>query len=202
MARRAKRQTASQLARTKAGNKQRLAEQARQIYNRKIARGIQEFAVKAMNELARRGPAWSGEFSASWGFAPQGMTPNTPGTTGRVYRYTKNDLPINYVERYINDGYRQFVIVNTSDHANEAIDGIQATFKHPGYDSVKERELGDGREQPSLRYEIGGPYEGSNPDDAPASRTAEPDWYLTYLLGGGLQKDLKDGFSVAFQSSF
>lgn len=202
MVRRARRQTASQLARGKARIEQRLAEQTRRIYNKKIARGIQEFAIRSMNELARRGPAWSGEFSASWGFVPEGMTPNTAGTTGRVYKYTKNDLPINYVERYINDGYTRFSIMNTSDHAAEAIDQTQAVFRHPGYDAIKERELGDGRNQPSFRYDIGGAYQGDNPGEAPASRTAEPDWYITYLLGGALQNDLEKGFSVVFQSSF
>lgn len=200
--RRARRATSSQISRYRATAEKSIANQIEKDINKKIARGIQEFAIKSMNTLAQRGPAWSGEFSASWGFAPQGLTPNTAGTTGKIYKYTKNDVPISYVERYIKDGYTQFAIVNTATHANEAIDGTRAVFRHPGFDAIKERELGDGRDQPSLRYEIGGVFQGSDPGEAPASRTADPDWYYTYLQGGGLQVDLKSGFSIGFQASF
>ena len=200
--RRARKATSAQISRYRATVEKSIANQIEKDINRKIARGIQEFAVKSMNTLAQQGPAWTGEFSASWGFAPRGITPNTAGTTGKIYKYTKNDVPINYIERYIRDGYTEFAIINTSPHANEAIDGTQATFKYPGFDAIKERELGDGRDNPSFRYEIGGVFQGSDPDEAPASRTADPDWYLTYVQGGGLQVDLKNGFSVGFQGSF
>lgn len=200
MARRARRATPKQLAATRKQIERSLGEQMKKDALRATARGIQEFAVQSMNTLAQQGPAWSGEFSASWGFAPEGVTPNTPGTTGRIYKYTKNDVPIREVERYINDGVTRFSIVNTSPHANIAIDAERAVFKNDGKIPLKEQEFGEGREQPSLRYEIGATV---GPDsDSSASRTAEEDWYLTYLLGGGLQKDLGNGFSAGFKSAF
>ena len=79
-----------------------------------MAKGIQGFAVKSMNSLAQAGPAWTGEFSASWGFAPAGMTPSTPGSTGEIHRYTKNDVTLRDVTAYLKDGRDRFVIVNTS----------------------------------------------------------------------------------------
>lgn len=151
-----------------------------------------------MNELSQRGPAWTGEFSASWGFAPEGRTPNTPGTTGRVYRYTGNDVPVRDVERYLKDGIERFSISNTAEHAGIAIDQDTGTFRPYG-SSIKKRELGTGRDQPSLRYDIGASFNGRE-EDAPASRTAKEDWFIDYLQGGGFQKDLGAGFSSGFQS--
>lgn len=193
----ARRQTAAQLARLRAGIEKSAAEEIRRDVNKKLARGIQEFAVRSMNSLAQEGPAWTGQFSASWGFAPEGRTPNTPGTTGRIYKYTKNDVPVRDVERFVRGGVTRFSIVNTSPHAAIAIDEEKGVFKNDGSTPLKERELGSGRDQPSLRYDIGEIV--TQESESSASRTADPDWYATYLLGGGLQKDLSAGFSFGFE---
>lgn len=194
--RRARRATPGQTARNIARAQARGAEELAANIRKATARGIQEFAVRSMNELAQAGPAWTGEFSASWGFAPEGVTPNTPGTTGKVYRYTKNDVPLRDVERYVKNGVDRFSIVNTAPHAAIAIDEEKARF-FPVGEPVKQQEFGDGRDQPSLRYEIGDTFSGTD-NEAPASRTAEEDWFTTYVLGGGLQKDLSAGFSFGF----
>lgn len=202
-ARRARRATSRQVSSYKAAAQKGIAREIKKDVDKALARGMQEFAVLSMNELAQRGPAWSGEFSASWGFAKEGETPNTPGTTGKVYKYTKNDVPVYYVERLIKQGVTAFHIVNTSDHANEAIDGETANFRRPGLDPVKEQglELGTDRNNPSIRFQIGAEFNGSL-EDAPAARTAEPDWYLTYLLGGPLKKDFDRGISIGFKEIF
>jgi hypothetical protein len=203
MARRAGRISSSRATGLRKRAENSIAAQEERKIRRSLARSIQEFAVTSMNELAQKGPAWSGEFSASWGFAPKGAAPDTPGTTGQVYRYTKNDVNLYTVERYLKNGTTDFSITNTSEHANEAIDGTKAIFTRPPWGPVKEEslELGTGREQPSLRYEIGANFDGRL-KDAPAARTAEPDWYVTYLLGGGLQKNLSYGVSIGFSTSF
>lgn len=195
----AARQSSSQLARLRAGIQKSAAEEIRRDFNKKLARGIQEFAVRSMNTLAQEGPAWTGEFSASWGFAPEGLTPQTPGTTGKIYKYTRNDVPVRDVERFVRDGVSRFNIVNTSPHAAIAIDEEKAVFKNDGKTPLKEQEFGVGRDQPSLRYDIGEIV--GQESDSSASRTADPDWYTTYLLGGGLQKDLSSGFSFGFERS-
>lgn len=197
MVRRARRISSTQAAKFKAAAEKSITNQIEKEVNKKLARGIQEFAVRSMNELAKRGPAWTGEFSASWGFAPEGRTPQTPGTTGKIYKYTRNDVPVRDVERFVRDGVTRFNIVNTSPHAAIAIDEEKAVFKNDGKTPLKEQEFGSGRDQPSLRYDIG---ELVGPESSPsASRTADPDWYFTYLLGGGLQKDLNVGFSFGFE---
>ena len=197
MARRAQRVSSAQAAKFKAAAEKSIASQIEKELNKKLARGIQEWAVQTMNSLAEQGPAWTGEFSASWGFAPEGRTPQTPGTTGKIYKYTRNDVPVRDVERFVRDGVARFSIVNTSPHAAIATDEEKAVFKNDGKTPLKEQEFGSGRDQPSLRYDIG---ELVGPEsDSSASRTADPDWYSTYLLGGGLQKDLNTGFTRGFE---
>ena len=179
---------------------------------REIARGIQGSAITIMNELVEAGPAWSGKFSASWRFVPEGGDPGGPGSDGEIYKYDKNDVRIDLVERYMRGGktgpsttiadVTRFQIVNTAEHANLAIDGEAGTFIRPddGF-PLKNPMLGDERDNPSFRYEIGGNFPGRL-EEAPAARTAEPDWYYTYAQGGGLQRDLGKGFSIGLKSSF
>jgi hypothetical protein len=179
-----------------------LAREIKKEINDKLARGLQEFAVRSMNSLAEKGPAWSGEFSASWGFAPVGQVPNTPGTTGRVYRYTKNDVTFYEVKRYLNNGYTRFNIVNTSEHAAIAIDEEEAMFAPPPYQPAP---IGDvvkfGSSRPSdehLRWQI---RDDNMEEDVTSQITAKKDWYQDYLRGGGLQKDLNSGFSFGFEAA-
>jgi len=176
-----------------AAEKSELAEIAKDVI-RKTARTLQEFAVLSMNELAERGPARTGEFSASWGFAPAGVTPVTPGTTGRIYKYTKNDVRVTDVERHLKNGVTRFSIVNTSDHASIAVDEESASFKFKDT-TLKEIEYGTGRYQQSFRYEIG---DQSSPGKGSASRTADPFWFQLYSDGGFLQRDLSTAVSLGF----
>ena len=193
--RRAKRSTPKQQARalsTAAKIKARLLED--QIQD-ELATGIQSFAVKSMNSLAQKGPAWTGEFSASWGFAPAGRTPDTPGTTGQIYKYTKNDAPVRDIKRFLKDGLSKFNIVNTSPHAAIATDEEESYFAPPEEqpDPIK-IPIKFGTERPDdshLRYQI----RYREGDKITSQITAEKDWFTTYLKGGGLQKDLTTGFT-------
>lgn len=198
--RRAGRRTPAQLARLRSSIKKRELAQIAEDARNALAKGIQAWAVQSMNSLAQKGPAWTGEFSASWGFAPEGRTPNTPGTTGRIYKYTKNDVPIRDVRRFVRDGVTRFSIVNTAPHAAIAIDEEEAMFAPPSYFPVP---IGDvvafGTDRPEdehLRYQI----RYREGDDVTSQITAEKDWFATYLRGGGLQQDLNIGFTREFRS--
>lgn len=210
MVRRARRQTPVQRARTRSQAESILSRESEKVINKALARGVQEFAVRSMNSLAQAGPAWSGEFSASWGFAPAGVTPNTPGTTGRIYRYTRNNVPVRDVERYIRDGVTRFNIVNTSPHAAIAVDQEEALFYPAPGGPIKEPvQEGWGRPKDEhMRYQIGqSPRSARNPryegelEEPNSQITAEKDWFQTYLRGGGLQQDLTVGFSFGFESA-
>lgn len=181
-----------------ARREQELAE--KQI-KRAIARSIQSFAISTMNSLSKAGPAWSGEFSASWRFVPEGGNGGGPGQPGEIYRYTKNDVRIYDLDRYLKNGITKFQIINTSEHANEAIDAVSGRFTRPDEEPIGDVELGQERDNPSLRYEIGDPEAGTL-KEASASRTAEPDWYYTYLQGGGFQDDLSKSFEKEFSINF
>jgi len=198
----------------KGGMEGSIAKELDKRITRATARGIQEFAINTMNSLAKAGPTWSGEFSASWRFVPEGSDPGGPGQEGKVYSYGKKDIRVTTIEKHMRAGARsgnkRFQIVNTAPHANLAIDAEIGVFRRDAAEArgwpepLAEKpklKLGDERSNPGLRFEIGAPFDGSF-DEAPASMTAEPDWYYTYILGGGLEKDLGRGFSAGFKESF
>ena len=197
----ARRATPSRLARTRSQIKRREEEELAAQIRTSLAKGIQGFAVKSMNSLAEMGPAWTGEFSASWGFVPEGMTPSTPGTTGKVHRYNKNDVPLRDVARYLRDGYEKFVIANTSEHAAIAIDEEEAYFFPSTPLPIKPPvQEGWGRpEDPHLRFQMRTlpKVDRDGTEEEPTSMiTAEKYWYQTYLKGGHLQNDLNIGFKA------
>lgn len=196
--RRAGRISSAKASKFRAAAEKSIASQIERDIDKKVARGIQEWAVQSMNTLAQAGPAWTGEFSASWGFAPEGRTPSTPGTTGKIYKYTKNDVTLREVQAFVRDGVTRFSIVNTSPHAAIATDQEEARFFPPeGFPAPIGDVVAFGTSRPStehLRYEIR--YEEG--EDVTSQITAEQDWFTTYLEGGGLQQDLNIGFTRGF----
>ena len=169
-----------------------------------IAYGVQGAAVEIANGLVEAGPAWSGEFSASWDVIAPGESPSSPRGSGRIYKYDKRNFPVSRFKDGIRKGVKQFAIVNTAPHAGIAIDRDEGIFIHPNEDDpLKDPvEFGfrpkdaSGEQEPSVRYDISKGYEYS---DKPNSMiTAEADWLATYAMGGQLGKDLGHGFSIAF----
>jgi hypothetical protein len=195
------RQVAAYRASAEKSNLRELAK----IAQRKTARGIQQFAIKSMNSLAQKGPAWTGEFSASWGFAAAGETPITPGTAGKIYKYTGNDVPMRIVEAYLKKNKTRFIIANTSDHAGQAVDEAEGKFLRPDVlpEPIKAKRSkwvhGDAMPRPGNRGDIGNIVSASDPEEN-SSRTADPDWFLMYVLEGDLQVDLSQGFGFGFES--
>ena len=154
----ARRATPSRLARTRSQVAKQNLEELEKMAREALAKGMQGFAVKSMNSLAEMGPAWTGRFSASWGFAPEGAVLWTPGTEGKIYRYTKNDVPLRRVIEYLKEGHTKFVIGNTSEHAAIAIDEEEALFFPPKRAPIPIKppvEEGWGRpEDPHLRFQM------------------------------------------------
>ena len=200
----ARRATPSSLARTRSQVAKQNLEELEKMARKALAKGMQGFAVKSMNSLAEMGPAWTGEFSASWGFVPEGMTPSTPGTTGEIYRYSKSDVPLRDVVRYLKDGHTKFIIGNTSEHAAIAIDEEDALFFPPkSFPQPIKPPVEEGWGRPEdlhLRFQIGSVPKidkETGVELTPDSQiTAEKYWYQTYLKGGHLQNDLNIGFKA------
>lgn len=200
MARRARRQTQREKAKL-----QKIAEKIKNEIGRSVSSGMQSFAIQAMNDLAEAGPVWSGEFAASWRFVPAGQDGGAPGQGGSIYRYSKKDIRITTIEKYFKAGVRKFQIVNVSSHANFAIDQDTSSFIRPDDPPIdpSRLQLGDERNNPSLRYEIGFQYPpGTRLQDAEASRTADPDWYYTYVKGGQLNLVLNRSIKRGFETEF
>lgn len=193
------------MARTTRASRGQLAGLARQVQRQLspvIASGVREAGLQIVNELAQAGPAWSGKFSASWDVVPEGVAGKERESTGSVYRYTRSNFPLKRFEDALNSRQGsdtvRFSIVNTAPHASIALDQETGYFYRPNLDPIKFNaiELGEERVQPSMRHEIGPRFNGDL-EDAPASRTAEPDWFESYV-SAGLQRALGVGVSRGF----
>lgn len=182
---------------------QSIARNVEKDIRRKLARGIQDFAIRSMNNLAQAGPAWTGEFSQSWVFVSEGGSAQSPAAGGRIGigKYNRNDVPVRQVERYLKDGRDRFQILNTSEHALIAIDAQESKFAPPldQLDPVKlPVDYGTGR--PSREHLRGEIYNKSD-EEITSQITAELDWFPNYLQGGQLQEDLKNGVRAGFNSN-
>lgn len=170
---------------------------------RKLARGVQEFAIRSMNGLAEAGPAWTGEFSQSWVFTTEGGSAQSQTAGGRVGigKYNRNDVPVRQVEQYLKQGKSRFQLVNTSEHAAIAIDAEAAKFAPPAdqLDPIKVPvEYGTGRpSNEHLRWQL----RNEGGQDITSQITAEQDWFANYVKGGQLQRDLSDGVRIGFSEN-
>ncbi|MBW2470883.1 MAG: hypothetical protein JRE18_02275 [Deltaproteobacteria bacterium] len=174
------------------------------------ARAIRDAGVQITNGLAQAGPAWSGEFSASWDVVPAGQSANPRKVKGRVYQYSYKNFPLKRFERALESGVTRFEIVNTAPHAAIALDQEEGLFFPVSGGPVKEPvEEGWGRPSSEhMRWQIGNtPTSARNPRyegelDEPNSRiTAKKDWFPDYVQGGGLQRDLGRGVELGFRDS-
>lgn len=186
------------------GQEKKIASALMKQLNKVAASAVQNAAVQITNGLVDAGPAWSGEFSASWDVVAIGDKPSQPRGTGRIYRYDKRNFPLSRFEKALEKGIKQFAIVNSSPHASIAIDSVESEFRHPNdEDPLKDPvEFGfrpkeqNGDQIPSFRYDINLGYDaGERPD---SMITAEADWLVTYALGGELNRDLGRGVSIGF----
>lgn len=200
------RASARQIAAYRSSIAKNFAKEIERDIRRKIAQGIQEFAVTSMNNLAKAGPAWTGEFSQSWVFLAEGETglSFTAGSRIGIGRYNKNDVPLFEIERDLKARRFKFAIKNISDHALIATDEEESVFYPPEHQRFPFKDpvaYGGGRPPDDLvfRYQMK-EVDLDDPEDTVMSRiTAPQDWFATYLNGGGLQRDLSAGFSVAFK---
>ena len=185
-----------------------IAKDLMQDINRALAKGIQAAAIEIVNGLVDVGPAWSGEFSASWDVVVEGQPGASPRGKGRIYNYTKRNFPVSRYEKALNSKKFNFQVVNTAPHAGIAIDQDLAIYTHPNdSDPLKDPiEFGfrpqdaNGEQEPSLRYDVSMGYDNSQKPNAMI--TAEPDWYYTYTQGGALKRDLGRGVQIGFRESF
>jgi len=160
--------------------------------NRDVRRQIQSAArhaaVEIMNDLAKAGPVWSGEFSNSWVANAPGVGKGRQGS----YPYTIRDTP--RLPDTIKAAARnpKLVIVNTTDYAMQAMDLEEGYFINPGTEPLGPVVL-EGKRYGRMRADI------SPSEEDPTSRaTAPQDWFVNYVNGGGMQKSLENGIKIGF----
>lgn len=180
--------------------------------SKEVSKQVRNAGIEICNGLVEAGPVWSGRFSASWDITPQGTPPRTRkiSTLSGPYQYTYRNFPL----RIFQDTVLQsmllsrpivFQVVNTSPYAAIATDEEEGVFFPVGRPIKTPVMRGWGRpEEPHLRFQI-----GINPrmsksmtgqtitEEPNSSITARQYWFQTYSRGGGLQRDLGRGMSIA-----
>ena len=166
---------------------------------RKVNATARNVAVQIMNDLAKAGPEWSGEFKNSWEAVALGEGSKI-GKSGS-FPYKIGNIPRLSTKKEEIRRANKLQITNTSEWAEYALDIEEGRFTPPNFPR-RERPgnpIGNvvktGKRDPNsltLRGEISG-------GDGGARITAPLFWYNKYLNGGGLQKSVEAGAKFAFK---
>ena len=163
----------------------------KEVIRERLSTAVRQVAVEIMNDLAKAGPHWSGNFRNSWVADSPGYGGSLGGSRG-TYPYKLQDVA-KYKGKSAVSSLR---ITNTSVYALYAMDLKEGVFWPKGtrkgaiYDSGARRTLLNAKE--GIRGDVGG-------SEGFAISTAPKDWFITYLDGGGLRKSVKDGIRFGFR---
>jgi len=166
------------------------------IRNR-INNAARQAAPAVMNDLAEKGPAYSGEFRDNW--RANAITGGLGQVTPSGYPYSTRDVPRLDTKARTLEKVKVFEIVNTSPYALYAMDIIPGIWRRP-----KDSEPIGGIEfgVKKGRREYGETFRGDVDisKDGKGTTTAEKDWYENYVRGGGLSAGVKRAVKFAFRS--
>lgn len=155
-----------------------------------------------MNDLAEKGPAYSGNFRNSWrAIAVKGAI-NDPQPKG--YPYSTRDVP------QLNTNYKTMELMTIFKIVNEAPYALQAMDIEPG---VWRKPEGI---EPEGGIEFGIQYGDTRPRGGPGGTfrwdislgegdedrvliTAEADWYTKYVMDGSMSAEFKRVVRLAFK---
>jgi hypothetical protein len=170
-----------------------------------VTEASRRVCVEIMNDLAQKGPAYSGEFSSAWYAVPPGTEPGGPRGTGKVYKYDLRNVP---KSKFKSKG-AYYEIVNGADYAPIALDLEEGVFIGQYEEVINADGTKEKRKIPPVGkiVETGsrpkGPHIRGNVRDVglepSAVSTAELDWYNTYTSGGGLKISLDRGATLGFR---
>jgi len=150
-------------------------------------------AVEIMNDLGRLGPAYTGNFRDSWIAIPVGT--GASGTAGGDYPYQISDVPNLSLTRREVGRVTKFTIENTQPYAAYALDLEEGRFYPPDEFGPIKTPVRSGSRSGGLtkRGDI-------SSGTGEAKSTAELDWYVNYINGGGMQKALAAGVKLGFKA--
>jgi len=160
---------------------------------RKVNATARSVAVQIMNDLARKGPEWSGDFKNSWQAVALGEGSKAGKSGGFPYKI--GNIPRLSTEKKEIQRANKLEITNTSKWAKYALDLEEGRFFIPkDQRNPKGKVVQTGRrdlDSPTLRGQISG--------SGGARITAPLFWYNKYLNGGGLQKSVEAGAKLGFK---
>ena len=158
-----------------------------------INQACRQAAVEIMNDLGGLGPAYTGNFRDSWIAVPVGQ--GASGTAGGDYPYQISDVPNLSLTRREVARVTKFTIENTQPYAAYALDLEEGRFYPPDeFGPIKEPvKTGSRSSGLTKRGDV-------NSGIGEAKSTAELDWYVNYIKGGGLQKALATGVKLGFKA--
>ena len=166
---------------------------------RKVNATARSVAVQIMNDLARKGPEWSGEFKNSWEAVALGEGSKI-GKSGS-FPYKIGNIPRLSTKKEEIRRANKLQITNTSKWAKYALDIEKGRFSPPNFprperpSNPKGKVVATGNRDPispTLRGDISG-------GDGNSRITAPLFWYNKYLDGGGLQKSVEAGVKLGFK---
>ena len=166
---------------------------------RKVNATARSVAVQIMNDLARKGPEWSGEFKNSWEAVALGEGSKI-GKSGS-FPYKIGNIPRLSTKKEEIRRANKLQITNTSKWAKYALDIEKGRFSPPNFprperpSNPKGKVVATGKRDPispTLRGDISG-------GDGNSRITAPLFWYNKYLDGGGLQKSVEAGVKLGFK---
>ena len=166
---------------------------------RKVNATARSVAVQIMNDLARKGPEWSGEFKNSWEAVALGEGSKI-GKSGS-FPYKIGNIPRLSTKKEEIRRANKLQITNTSKWAKYALDIEKGRFSPDNFPrperplNPKGKVVATGKRDPispTLRGDISG-------GDGNSRLTAPLFWYNKYLDGGGLQKSVEAGVKLGFK---
>ena len=157
-----------------------------------INQATRQAALEILNDLGDRSPAYTGEFRDSWVAVPVGT--GAGGTAGGEYPYAISDVPELSSSRREVARVKKFTIENTQPYAEYALDLKEGRFYPPDEFGPIKTPVKEGGRAPGLtkRGDVSG--------EGKAKSTAELDWYVDYIEGGGMQKALEKGVKLGFKA--
>lgn len=168
---------------------------------KRINLSTRQAAVVVMNDLAERGPRYSGVFINQW--KAVSLTGSGFTSEGKKYPYSIKDIPKLDTKSSTMNTVRVFEIFNTSSYAMEAMDLIPGDWQTPpseplggiAYSSkVPGGVLHGWREKDqTLRWDVKPIASGGHVS------TAEKNWYINYVKGGGLHSGVKRALKFTYK---
>lgn len=184
----------------------KLAKQLDMVAASVVGFGPIRAAHRTIRELQQEGPSWTGRFSNSWQIkAPDGRFFKGSGAPGEPQPLR---IPALTGRQVLKAGIAKdrivYTVSNFSPWAGEATDFVNNRFYRPTPEpqtqlgrSKWEKSNQSRSSRPHRRYDI---YSGEYGGDA--SRTADQDWFTTYVTGGKLDRAITFEMDNMFKKFF